>query len=362
MTKRTSPVVRVRPSLGDSSASLLGEWHPSRNGDQRPEHLRASSSERVWWRCAVDHEWQASVSSRTRGARCPFCVGRRASAERNLLVCFPDIAAEWHPALNDPVTPDEVMPGSGRVAWWLGSCGHQWQMPVSTRTRRRGRCPACTTVRSAAPGTGSGAGPHRSLRKQFPFLAAEWHPTRNDPPTRSDLMAKGSTAVWWSCRGCGAEWRATVTERSAGLGCPDCGDPRHRRLTTIIAAALGEVLVVGGRADLPRPLRGWRAAEPDVVLPELRLAVDVHDQADDASRLPSRVRDDPHRLAVLTHAPWALARVRDQPAPATARAVHDLVVADLEDTTAVISALDRGGLLTTRTPSEHRQVNIRRHP
>ncbi|MFL5495618.1 MAG: zinc-ribbon domain-containing protein [Gemmatimonadales bacterium] len=30
----------------------------------------------------------------------------------------PEVAAEWHPSLNRPLTPGEVKSGSGRKVWW----------------------------------------------------------------------------------------------------------------------------------------------------------------------------------------------------------------------------------------------------
>ena len=35
------------------------------------------SHQKVWWRCTKGHEWEAVVSSRTRGSACPYCSSRK---------------------------------------------------------------------------------------------------------------------------------------------------------------------------------------------------------------------------------------------------------------------------------------------
>ena len=46
-----------------TNTQLKLEWAADRNTLQ-PEDMASHSRERVWWRCAKGHEWQASVDSR----------------------------------------------------------------------------------------------------------------------------------------------------------------------------------------------------------------------------------------------------------------------------------------------------------
>ena len=74
--------------------------------------------------------------------------------ENSLLYNYPNVAMEWHPTKNGLLTPDRVNKGSRYKVWWLGKCGHEWQMAVSDRTltfvRADGRvrkpygCPFCS--------------------------------------------------------------------------------------------------------------------------------------------------------------------------------------------------------------------------
>src|SRR5262249_388119 len=45
-------------------------------------------------------------------AGCPYCAGKKVSAENCLLTVNPEVAAEWHPTKNGSLTPADVT-GSG---------------------------------------------------------------------------------------------------------------------------------------------------------------------------------------------------------------------------------------------------------
>ena len=57
---------------------VAAEWHPTLNGELTPAQVTRGCTKKVWWRCALGHEWRAAVYSRTRekAAGCPFCTGR----------------------------------------------------------------------------------------------------------------------------------------------------------------------------------------------------------------------------------------------------------------------------------------------
>ena len=50
---------------------------------------------------------------------------------------FPKIAAEWHPTLNAPLTPETVTNRSNKKVWWQCSnnSNHIWDSVVGERTR-----------------------------------------------------------------------------------------------------------------------------------------------------------------------------------------------------------------------------------
>lgn len=47
--------------------NLAKEWHPTKNGKLTPRDVTSGSGKKVWWMCSRGHEWQAVISSRTKG-------------------------------------------------------------------------------------------------------------------------------------------------------------------------------------------------------------------------------------------------------------------------------------------------------
>ena len=47
---------------------LIKEWHPTKNGELKPEEVTSGSNKKVWWKCekGLEHEWQTTVNSRTK--------------------------------------------------------------------------------------------------------------------------------------------------------------------------------------------------------------------------------------------------------------------------------------------------------
>ena len=58
---------------------------------------------------------------------------------------YPDIAKQWHPTKNLPLTPDDVTYGSKTKAWWVCDKGHDdWLAVISSRTGKKPTgCPEC---------------------------------------------------------------------------------------------------------------------------------------------------------------------------------------------------------------------------
>lgn len=60
-----------------------------------------------------------------------------------------------------------------------------------------------------------------------PALAAEWHPTKNGALGPSDVTAHSTRKVWWCCEAAPDHvWKAVISSRTAGNGCPFCAGRR----------------------------------------------------------------------------------------------------------------------------------------
>lgn len=220
-------------SFAQMCPDLIDEWHRDKNGTMRPEDVTPYSDKKVWWKCRKHgHEWEAVVKSRTKGTGCPVCSGNRVLTGFNdLATMAPDLAAEWHPIKNDPVTATEVTPQSGMKAWWqCRVCGFEWQAAIYSRNGANHACPECARKRVhqklRTPKLG------QSLLDKNPMLAEQWHPNKNGELTPQDVTLKTHRKVWWLGQ-CGHEWEAAVYSRSAGNGCPICySQSRQKRSET----------------------------------------------------------------------------------------------------------------------------------
>ena len=202
-------------SLEQVRPDLAAEWQPERNGSLTPADVLPGSTRKVWWRCRWGHEWEASVAHRTRGTGCPYCAGRRLSAEHNLAAQYPDLAAEWHPTRNRPLTPAEVLPGANRKVWWQCRFGHVWKAAPNMRTLRGTGCPVCSGQKVDFP---------LSLAAIFPDLAAEWHPELNPRQGPAEISPDSRRRVWWRCPR-GHAYQTAVRNKVRDAGCPHCLRP-----------------------------------------------------------------------------------------------------------------------------------------
>lgn len=131
-------------SLSDEYPSLAEEWHPTKNGDERPEDYKAGSNKKVWWLGKCGHEWEAVIDSRAHNGRgCPFCAGRLLTGFNDLETRNPTLSSEWHPTKNGDLTPSGIVATSRQKVWWLGKCGHEWEASVKSRHISHSGCPEC---------------------------------------------------------------------------------------------------------------------------------------------------------------------------------------------------------------------------
>ena len=136
-------------SLATGRPDLAAGWHPTRNGELTPADVMSSSHSKVWWLCTDNsaHEWPAAPNVRSRSPNCPFCCGRLLHTTTTLQAVLPELAAEWHPTLNEELRPADIHWGSRRRVWWSCVRGHAWQAQVGHRSRGSG-CPKCTNQTS----------------------------------------------------------------------------------------------------------------------------------------------------------------------------------------------------------------------
>lgn len=138
---------------------LLSEWDYDAN-PLTPSQITAHNNKKVWWKCSLDHKWDATIGSRTskRPSGCPYC----STPPKKILVGFNDFESwciknkketllkEWDSKRNVDVLPNEVTYGSGKRVWWKCNRGHEWNVSIANRVQGTG-CPVCSRTQTSFP-------------------------------------------------------------------------------------------------------------------------------------------------------------------------------------------------------------------
>jgi len=157
---------------------LMNEWHWEKNKVLYldPKTLTYGVTKKAWWKCDKGHEWLAQISHRTKGSGCPYCSGRYAiKGENDLQTINPTLAKEWNYEKNNELTPDNVMPNSGKKVWWKCNKGHEWQAVIGSRNRGLG-CPICNSERNTSLPENHGLSNKMKQIHQNPWvaIAGDW--------------------------------------------------------------------------------------------------------------------------------------------------------------------------------------------
>ncbi len=132
---------------------------------------------------------------------------------RKTISDYDHLVKEWHPTKNDGLFPHKFTSGSHNRVWWqCSSCGYEWKAIIKDRTRGRG-CPACS---------GRVVTDKNRLSLIHPEVANEWHPDKNIDLKPENVSFGSNKKAWWICSKCGYEWKAYISKRAQGHGCPHC--------------------------------------------------------------------------------------------------------------------------------------------
>ncbi len=234
--KRIENYIKKRGSLADNYPEIASEWHPSKNGEFKPEKFTSKSNEKVWWLCSsCSHEWHLAICDR-HGYGCPSCAGKvvHSDGHNSLMMLNSEVASEWHPEMNGELKPSDLLPSSNKtVHWKCNTCSHVWKSKPNQRCDARGEnkygggCPCCSgqVVHSETA--------FNSLEVKVPWILDEWDYERNDISPR-EILPRSHQSIHWVCKDCDDHWEAQPAWRvksdfTPHNGCPCCqGQKLHR--------------------------------------------------------------------------------------------------------------------------------------
>lgn len=117
---------------------------------------------------------------------------------RSLADLRPDIAREWHSAMN-PQSPENTTASSNKAVWWECGRGHHYRAVVANRTRRGIGCMYCS---GHAPLRG-----YNDLATTRPDISAEWDASNDSAP--ANFTAGSNKKVNWRCAS-GHVWTSDI--------------------------------------------------------------------------------------------------------------------------------------------------------
>lgn len=198
---------------------LVALWSQKLNGDLSPKDLLGAPIKKVWWQCQRDesHTWESPPNRMvTQGVGCPICSNRKIQSGTNdLATLSPDLMQEWAHDLN-AANPDELGPGSHVKVWWRcrNKASHVWRISPGNRYAGSG-CPICSGRQVEAG--------FNDLKSGAPQIAEDWDFEKNGVLLPSMVTKYSGRSVYWKCaKDIRHSWRAVISSRTNGNGCPVC--------------------------------------------------------------------------------------------------------------------------------------------
>ena len=136
--------------------------------------------------------------------------------DNSVSTTHPELVKDWDLQNNNGLLPEMFSSGSSEnIKWKCHICGHSWIATISDRANGNG-CPACSR-RVATKGK-------NDVATVYPEIASEWNYERNGVLMPEEMLPGSSKIVWWKCKTCGGEWKATIGNRckKKSTGCPYC--------------------------------------------------------------------------------------------------------------------------------------------
>lgn len=213
----------VDNSIFEMVPEIVKDWDKEKNGDLHPKNIAWRSNKDVWWKCENGHSYQMKPNNKIkinpetkelRIVKCPFCTGKRILRGYNdLSTTHPELLKEWDYEKNE-LNPSELSYGSDKKAWWKCSKNHSWNATISSRSSMKRGCPYCAGQKLLKG--------FNDLSTTHPYLALEWHPTKNGDVTPDMIGPNDKTDYWWKCDK-DHEWKARPHNRTMNnTGCPYC--------------------------------------------------------------------------------------------------------------------------------------------
>lgn len=284
-------------SIEKTHPHLVKEWHPTKNNAKKPGDYNYGSNKKIWWKCyegiweggkrkgeyADDHQWEATIKSRTSGRGCRICRGEIAVPSNCLATVDPNLAKQWHPKLNiirnskneiiGKKLAKDFTKGMNEKIWWNCDKGddHVWYSSIKSRAVDGNGCSICSGHRVV---------PSNCLSYTNPDIAKEWCWEENERKVPENFTYGSNEMIWWQCPVIKKhKWKTSVKTRTRKVdptSCPDCNLTKSKEELQIRL----ELKTVFTEIELKEHVRDFKVPDHnsrwtfDFYIPELDLVID----------------------------------------------------------------------------------------
>ena len=208
-----------------SESHLIQRWDYEKNAERGldPSVLTCGSNKNAWWICEKGHSFQRKISAQFfKGIGCPICSNHLVVKGINdFLSSCPEQMADWDFEKNAGIDPSSLSVGNNtRVNWKCHICGYEWRGMIHEAAEKAINCPKCSRKergekRHLLSLCQNGCLSDEKLLKDWDYEKNSFLP--------SEVTNYSAQYVFWKCHVCGYEWKAKVSNRTHGRGCPCCG-------------------------------------------------------------------------------------------------------------------------------------------
>lgn len=206
-------------SLETLRPDLVKRWHPTLNGEKSPDAYTIGSNEKVFWLCENNHTYLQKIKKRNIGQGCPICSRKTIDNSNCLATTNPELAEQWHPTLNEILTPYNVSDGYGKDIFWQcqKNDNHIFKAKPITRSTLKTGCPFCSNRQTSR---------ERSLAFLYENVCSDWDYVKNN--SNPDEFVPGSSIkVWWKCEK-GHEELEQIRYRVRRGNCNSCNKEKRK--------------------------------------------------------------------------------------------------------------------------------------
>lgn len=220
--------MKLKKSIYDYLPNADDVWDFELNDPIKPSDVAPRSNKKYYWKCDKGHPSFLCTPDKKifRKFGCPVCSNYLVIPGINDFESnYPVLMKDWDYKENEGIDPKTLSKRSTqKVKWECHVCGYKWEGTIRTATKKSTNCPMCSRIEI-------GRKKHLTALKQNGGITDEnllldWDYSKNDK-SPSEYSPQANKSVFWKCHICGYEWKAKISNRKNGRGCPLCG---HRVL------------------------------------------------------------------------------------------------------------------------------------